>query len=148
MYQFTQGMFATAFYLVADIKTGRMSYSNAGHPRPLILRHSRGTVETLDANGNEADPALGLFENVDYSINKSTMKKDDIILLYSDGVYEVDDKEGQIFGRERLLDSVQNLILKHPDQILDGILHDMNTFAISEDFRDDVCMVTMHVKHV
>jgi PAS domain S-box-containing protein len=148
MYQFTQGIFATAFYLVADIKTGKMSYTNTGHPRPLILRRSQGTVENIYTNGNEAEPALGLFKKIKYSVFEGPMGEDDIILFYSDGVYEVDNKDGQIFGRKRLLDSTQNLLVKSPDQLLDGILHDVNSFAKSEDFRDDVCMVTMHVKHV
>jgi sigma-B regulation protein RsbU (phosphoserine phosphatase) len=148
MYQFTQGIFATAVYLVADIKTGQILYTNAGHPRPLILRRSQGAVENLYTNGNETEPALGLIEDFNYSVFEGRTKKDDTIFLYTDGVYEVDNKDGQIFGQKRLLNSIQSKLSNHPDQLLDGILNDMNNFTKSDVFRDDVCMVTMHFGNV
>ncbi len=148
MYQFTQGIFATAFYLVADIKTGRIQYTNAGHPRPLVLRRSQEIVENLYIPNSNAEPALGFLEDFEYSVFEGAIKKDDIILLYTDGVYEVDNKDGEIFGQKRLLNSSQNLLLKHPDQLLDGILHDMTSFAKNDVFSDDVCMLTMHVKDI
>jgi PAS domain S-box-containing protein len=148
MYQFEKGIFATVFYLVADIKTGQMLYTNAGHPIPLLLRNGKSTVDKLFTEGNEVEPALGLFKNFFYSVFMGQMKEDDIILFYTDGVYEVDNKEGELFGQERLLNSIQSRLPEQPDQLLDGILHEMNGFSKSEDFRDDVCMVAMQVKNM
>lgn len=145
MYQFAQGIFATAFYLVADIKTGQVFYTNAGHPRPLVLRRSQDTIEDLHMDGKEAEPALGLFKDFNYSVYTSSVKEDDLILLYTDGVYDVDNKDGEMFGLQRLFSSVENRISTQPDQLLDGILQEMYAFTNRKSFRDDVCLIAMHV---
>jgi sigma-B regulation protein RsbU (phosphoserine phosphatase) len=147
MAQFTTGVFATVFYLVIDTKAMRMSYTNAGHPKPLVLRRSQGIVENIQFDGKKSEPALGLFKDFNYSVFKSQIKKDDIILFYTDGIYEVENTEGLIFGKDRLFDTVQSQLSTHPDQLLDKIINELNSFSKSNDFRDDVCLVTMHVGH-
>jgi len=144
--QFYSGMFATAFYLVADIKTGKMRYTNAGHPMPFVLKRNSGVVEKLALQVKHSEPALGLFKDFSYTASEYKMNDDDIVLLYTDGIFEVEDTSGNLFGETRLQNSIQNQLYKAPDQMLDEILREVNGFAATGEFNDDVCAVTVHIK--
>ena len=60
--------------------------------------------------------------------------------------FEVEDINGNLFGEARLQSSIQNQLYKAPDQMLDEILSEVNRFAATGEFNDDVCVVSMHVK--
>lgn len=146
MAQFYTGIFATVFYLVADLKTGKLYCTDAGHPGPLLIRRSKGTLENIRNKMKRPEPALGLLEDFPYTSFIYPIKNDDIVLLYTDGIYEVESTGGELFGKERLFRSVQNQSDLHPDKLLEGVIRDINGFSMSSEFKDDVCMVTMHVK--
>ena len=74
------------------------------------------------------------------------MNNDDIILFFTDGIYEVENTDGNIFGEKKLINVVKNNLSTSPEQMLDAILYEINKFAGTTEFIDDVCMVTMHVK--
>jgi len=146
MERFYRGIFATAFYLVIDIKTGAMRFTNAGHPVPFILHRSKGTVEKMQANGIKPDPAIGIHEGYAYSEYESSVIGDDIVLLFTDGLFEVSDSEDELYGLKRLLESVKGKISLPPKRILPDILKEVHQFAETKDLPDDICMVSMHVK--
>lgn len=144
--QFYSGLYATAFYLVADIHTGSIRYTNAGHPSPYIIKRCRNTIEQMKCNGKEAEPALGMVKDYNYSVFESEMSGGDTVFLFTDGMYEVMNKDGDMFGRERLLSLLHNQFSVLPDKLIDGTLKGVQDFSGSEEFSDDVCLVTMHVK--
>lgn len=146
MEQFFSGMFATAFYLVADIKNGKIHYTNAGHPMPFILKRSSGVVERLKCDRKRSEPALGLFKDCDYTAYEHLVADDDIILIFTDGIFEVENRDRKMYGEKRLLDKVKKQINSPPEQMLDNILGDINKFSSTGEFNDDVCIVSMHVK--
>ena len=146
MEQFFAGMFATAFYLVADIKTGTMRYTNAGHPTPYVIRRNGGGVEKLPTKKKHSEPALGLFKDFKYTFTKCPMKDNDVVFFFTDGIYEVEGAERELFGEERLISTVKKKMHDAPEKMLDAILNDIQKFAGSDDFNDDVCIVMMHVK--
>lgn len=140
------GIFATAFYLVADIKNGLIQYTNAGHPPPFIIHEVPHHAEMLLANSNETDPALGLLKEYNYSVSESALCDNDRFLFFTDGIYEVENSKGQIFGRQKLFDSVQKYINIYPDKLLNKLLLEIHSYAKSYDLKDDVCMIIMHNK--
>lgn len=146
MAQFLTGMFATAFYLVADIKKGKIYYTNAGHPKPYMLKRNNGDIERLEQDKRQQEPALGLFEKFNYTVTERVMNNDDIILFFTDGLYEVENTDSQMFGEKKLINVVKDNLNTSPEQMLDAILYEINKFAGTTEFIDDVCMVTMHVK--
>ena len=146
MTQYYSGIYATAFYLVADIKSGCMHYTNAGHPSPFVLKRSQGTVEHLHCNGKEAEPALGMIKEFDYSVFESEMTDGDTVFLFTDGMFEVMNKGGDMFGKKRLFSLLHNQFSVPPDKLIDRTLEGVHDFIGSEEFSDDVCLVTMHVK--
>jgi PAS domain S-box-containing protein len=146
MTQFHTGVFATVFYLVADIKSGKIHYTNAGHPGPFILRKNEGIIEQVYCSDRKAEPALGLVNDFNYSVYESPISRDDMVLLFTDGIYEVEDGKGEIFGKDRLLSSLQTRLSMAPDLLLDKIIEEIKSFSHTKEFKDDVCLVTLHVR--
>jgi PAS domain S-box-containing protein len=146
VYQHFAGTFITAFYLVADLKHGSVTYTNAGHPIPFILQKKKSALERLCQSQVTVDPPLGVFSEFDYSGYTSKMVNGDTILFYTDGLYEVMDDNGNMYGSERLCNYIQKCINEKQDSLLDGIIDEIKKFSGREVFKDDICMVAMQVK--
>ena len=100
-------MFSSAFYLTVETETGELKYANAGHPRPLHIRRLRGDVSLLEFAGHRRPgPALGLFESSAYTTIRSSVAAGDVLLLFTDGLYEVEDACGDLYDQELLMKSV------------------------------------------
>jgi serine phosphatase RsbU (regulator of sigma subunit) len=91
--------FITLFYGVYDPSNGVLTYVNAGHTQPLVLR-SGGTVERLTEGGI----ALGMFEHSSYSAGQVTIAPDELVAIYSDGITEAENPEGRPFDERGLED--------------------------------------------
>ncbi len=139
-------MFATAFYLVADLAAGTMHYANAGHPRPLHFQHAAGMVSPLPLPPHPG-PALGLFEDAGYLGGQCPLLRGDRLLLFTDGLFEVMDTAGEIgFGQERLLAAASARTQLAPAGLLDGLVAEARAFSGGAEFGDDVCLLAMEVK--
>ena len=146
MERFHRGIFATAFYLVFDTRTGTFRFANAGHPAPLILHRRNGSVEKVRMNGHKPDPAIGIHDDYAYTEYQGAVNRDDIILLFTDGLFEVSDSSGEIYGMSRLLDLVRKNITLEPKHLLKAVLKEIHRFSETEELQDDVCMLSMYVK--
>jgi len=144
--RFYTGMFATAFYCVANIKTGTLHYTNAGHPMPLLLHRKDKTIVKLELQSKRTEPALGLFKVFDYSSTEYPMADNDVVFFFTDGIFEVENPAGTLYGDARLVASVRSHIDQSPEPLLDNILGDIKKFSNSEEFSDDVCVVAMHIR--
>jgi serine phosphatase RsbU (regulator of sigma subunit)/predicted ester cyclase len=89
-------MFVTCFYVILEPKSGRLSYANAGHDLPYL--HRNGEAEELRARGMP----LGLMPGMRYEEKETIVHSGQAALLYSDGLVEAHDPEGDMFGFPRL----------------------------------------------
>jgi serine phosphatase RsbU (regulator of sigma subunit) len=137
-------MFATAFFLVADVESGQMSFANAGHPSPLHLQREAGIAEALRGAAAGAGPALGVFDDFEYSTQQCPLAERDLIVLFTDGLVEVTRGDDE-YGEERLLDAVQRRQHLPATPLLDELLAEIRAFAGNRLFEDDVCLVGMEV---
>jgi PAS domain S-box-containing protein len=144
--QFSASLFATMFYLVADLKSGKLRYTTAGHPMPFILRRRQGIVEALPSRPGSSGFALGLHKGTTYTTSSCKMDPDDIVLFFTDGVYEIWNSEDQMFGLERLRTSLQNNLSIPFNGLLDTIINEILHFSVTSVFNDDICLVGMHVR--
>jgi len=131
----------TAFYLVADSATGRMWYANAGHPKPLHLRRATGTVEPLTNATKRSQAALGLFDNVTYETTEVAFAPRDLVMLYTDGLYEVHNAKDELYTLAMLTAAARQHIQLPSGQLFDQLLEEIRTFAGTQQFDDDVCLV-------
>ncbi len=138
-------LFTTAFYLVADLARRQIFFANAGHPKPFLVHRPSGEVEVLKYENGKARPALGLFANSTYPTVSAPLLPGDMLMLFTDGLYEVEGPGDQPYSQELLLDAVRrHSSMKCPDMFA-AILAEIQQFTGSQEFSDDVCLVGMEV---
>jgi sigma-B regulation protein RsbU (phosphoserine phosphatase) len=136
-------MLTTAFYLVADCRTGAVRFANAGHPKPLIIRRLQDQVEPLSNECGRGQPALGLFEQPPYETSSALLTPGDFIMFFTDGLYEVQGQNEELYSQQRLVMDMKNLLQKPPGTLFDELIQSVRTFAVNGQFDDDVCLVGM-----
>jgi len=134
-------MLTTGFYAVADCQTGRLRFANAGHPKPLLVRRSLGVVEPLANATGRSQPALGLFEDPPYQTSELTLTPGDFLMLFTDGLFEVQGQNEELYSQERLVLDVKNFLNHPPGILFDELLDVIRAFAVNNVFDDDVCLV-------
>lgn len=134
-------MLTTAFYLAVDHQTGLMRYANAGHPKPLLLRRSTGKAEPLLNPGGKSQPALGLFENAVYQMSEVKLLPRDLVMMFTDGLYEVQDDKHELYSQSMLLADVVKRVQLPASQLFDELLDQIQNFSADGKFADDVCIV-------
>jgi serine phosphatase RsbU (regulator of sigma subunit)/signal transduction protein with GAF and PtsI domain len=91
-------LFVTLFYAILDPNTGAIVYVNAGHMPPLLVRAADGSMEEL----RTGDMAIGVLPDEEYQERTAVLEAGDTLILYTDGLVDAMDGEGQMFGRQRL----------------------------------------------
>jgi phosphoserine phosphatase RsbU/P len=130
-------MFATAFCGVLNVKTGEISYSNAGHNPPLICRDK----ERVEALGVGKSIVLGLFKDIEYPLLNLTLKRDDILLLYTDGVTEASDTEDNFYSEDRLKEQLFLNKSVGIQKLIQNIKKDMDSFVGTAAQFDDITLL-------
>lgn len=134
---------ATAFYAAVDVARAELHFSSAGHPSPFRLRRKTGEVEPLKLYDTRHGPALGLFERAIYPTCRGPIEVGDMVVLFTDGIFEVDNADGEEYGQERLLTAVRQRAQVSADRLFDELLDEVSHFSGREQFEDDVCLVAV-----
>jgi sigma-B regulation protein RsbU (phosphoserine phosphatase) len=133
-----QGMFVTAVYAVLDMEKNELTYVNAGHNPPLWIKCD-GAVEHLRRTG----VALGAAEEVIFHQRAIPLEKDDSILLYTDGLTESFNHDGEFFGEERLLEAIQANRCSSASDLLDVVENVLLNFVQDMPPADDLTMLVL-----
>jgi len=139
-------MFATCFYVVADVERAQLRFANAGHPSALHMHGSNGAAKKLQGSGRPG-PAMGIFPTVNYITSSTPMKKGDRVMLFTDGLFEVEDTAGALFTEEQLHSTVTRYAALPAQEFFDRVINDVRQFSKRQSFDDDVCVVGMEVQH-
>ncbi len=134
--------FITFFIMILDCSSHTMTYVNAGHNFPYLLRPDSGTMIELEASGLP----LGMLDEVAYESKQLSLHRNDILALYTDGVTEAMDKAKQLYSEERLKSILRNEMAKPACEIKDHILQDVRVFIGHEPPSDDLTLLVL--KHV
>ncbi|HYG23262.1 MAG TPA: SpoIIE family protein phosphatase [Verrucomicrobiae bacterium] len=137
---------ATAFYGVLDVGAAEMRFANAGHPSPFFLSWNRRLVEPLKHFDARHGPALGLFERSVYPTCRIELSGRDRLILFTDGIYEVNNEAGEEWGQQRLLEMVQSGLDSPTEKIFDDLLREAQRFSGTSTFEDDVCLAGVEVR--
>lgn len=133
--------FLTIIYLIVDVREGRLIYSNAAHPPPLLLR-ADGSFELLEKGGT----IIGMDGILPFEEEEKPFSPGDKILLYTDGVFEFTDDKGELFGEERFHSLVRSLKGLSIEKVLDEIVLTVENFAQGTKFQDDVSLMGIEFK--
>jgi phosphoserine phosphatase RsbU/P len=141
-------IFASALYLIADIARGEVHYANAGHPTPLWVHRKQRSAEAFPLHGSKPDPVLGIFGDAEYHSMSCQLCAGDILLLFTDGLFEVEGVDEQYYDQRQLLRSVSQRVDLRAEELCKQLVAEVRQFAASKDFEDDVCLITMEVNHL
>jgi len=141
-------MFATACYLIADSATGRLSYATAGHPPPLHVQRRAKAIVPLRVP-SPAGPALGLFPEATYAMGECSLAEGDVILLFTDGLYEATNPASdEEYGRQRLLATARRHMHLPASDLCDELIADARRFIDNAALADDVCLLSIEIAHL
>ena len=133
------GGFITFFYAMLDVPTGTLRYTNAGHNPPLIARKG-GELVKLETD----DFPLGLPESTTFHEREIALWSGDALLLYTDGVVEVQDIFGGQLGEERLIEILKTHRHLPASQLAKAILDSFHRYS-KRTSQDDVTMLVLTV---
>jgi sigma-B regulation protein RsbU (phosphoserine phosphatase) len=134
---------ATAFYMILDAASEEAQFANAAHPVPVRLHRSARTAEPIMKDKVKTGPALGLFDDVNYPVFTCPFEHNHSIVLFTDGLYEVESLDGREFGRNALISSLQRFATLPAEQLFSAVVGEVGRFSSKQDFEDDVCIVAV-----
>lgn len=135
------GLFITLFFIKYDPLSHTLSYSNAGHTLPLLVRMDGGHCRELDAEGL----ILGVKKGVEFEEKQIRMHDGDVLVLHTDGIIESENCAGEQFGIDRLCAIIQARRSEPPQAIIDAVLQEVSIFRGTTPQEDDVTMIVIKV---
>lgn len=138
--------FLTVFYGIINVETLELTFTNAGHPKPLLFKKSNETIMELFEGG----PLVGAFNGMDYDEETVQLSPGDSILVFTDGVTEAlkpgaPDSPNEYYGEERLLELFGKAQGLENGGVLEAIMADLQAFRGSTAFEDDISLLLVRV---
>jgi sigma-B regulation protein RsbU (phosphoserine phosphatase) len=137
--------FVTFFIGAFDSSTKTLTFSNAGHLPPLVLRNNKSKKESVEML-RPTGAAIGLVEEAEFAEKTIELQKDDLIVFYTDGITETVNLENQEFGRERLIKLIQQVNNAPVKQVVQEIRQGLEEFSEGKPLADDTTIVICKIK--
>ncbi|MBD2627670.1 ATP-binding SpoIIE family protein phosphatase [Trichormus variabilis] len=131
-------LFVTVFCGVIDLGSGKFTYASGGHDAPLLI-HNR-QVKYLDL---ETSSPLGLYDDSVFAESECILAPNDLILLYTDGITEAMNCEGEIFSEERLIEMMTSYPPTNPARAVRTIVHFCQQFVGDAPQSDDITLLAV-----
>jgi sigma-B regulation protein RsbU (phosphoserine phosphatase) len=135
-------MFVTLFSASIDIENGQVRYCNAGHDSPLVIRRD-GSVEIL---GPPTGPAVGVFHDAAFREDRTVLGEGEVLVLFTDGVTEARNPDGEMFGDERLCDIVGRCASLPVEEMTKAIADELAGFGAGAPLADDVTIMVLRYR--
>ncbi len=132
-----QGMFVTLVYILLDVKTGQISFSNAGHSSPVYVDEEGVQIlGTHQAKG----PPLGILPEAEYGQDQFVLKEKGMVFIYTDGIIEAKNKDRKLFGFNRL-EKVVAAYREDPAMLVRQVVDSVDRFSLGQGQSDDLTLV-------
>ena len=132
-------MFVTVFYGILNVNTGEVTFCNAGHNPPYLMK-SDGTVEPLPIMN---DPMVGAIDGLDYHDGTLQLEHGDSIVLFTDGVTEAVNKDFEEFGDSRLKKTLEGVTRQSCQQTIETVKADVAAFVGEAEQSDDITILAL-----
>ena len=129
---------ASLFLAKLDVANGALDYCSAGHPPAFLLR-ANGGFESLTDGGL----LLGVLNDAQYSRGQVRLESEDTLLIFSDGIVESQNEQGEEFGYERLKAQLASAQSASADAILFSVLGAVQDFAAIRPLTDDMTLAVI-----
>jgi serine phosphatase RsbU (regulator of sigma subunit)/DNA-binding transcriptional regulator YhcF (GntR family) len=135
--------FASLFYAEYEPATRVLKYVNAGHNPPVVVRPRSDSFEMYHLRA-EAMP-VGILADSQFATTSFQLEIDDLLVAYTDGITEVENRDGEFWGQQRLEDLLPSCSGLTSEQAIKCILDEVSSFADGQQQRDDMTLVVMKV---
>ena len=135
-------MFVTAWLGILELSTGKLTAANAGHEYP-VLRRPDGSFELYK---DQRSFVIGGMDDVQYREYELTLEPGAELFLYTDGLPEATDAEGNMFGTERMLTVLNEGNSTEPDHVLKKVRNGVDRFVNGAEQFDDLTMLCLEYK--
>ncbi|AHM03553.1 Serine phosphatase RsbU, regulator of sigma subunit [Roseibacterium elongatum DSM 19469] len=139
--ELTGDRYLTLALALLDVGTGAVSFVQAGHPHPILLRRS-GATEVLGQGGLP----IGLLQEASFDICKMWMRPGDRLILYTDGLTECTDPDGTMLDEPGLLAICDRHRHRAGPEFLQRLKQDLVGFSRAEEFSDDASAIVLDYK--
>ncbi len=127
-------MFVTLFYGVLNVQDKSLNYCIGGHDSPLLIGVGGG-VKSLERTANMA---LGFDSEISYQSKTINLSDGDSLFLYTDGITEAENPAKKLYGRDRLIESLQAFKGKSAEEMIQGVLKNIKSFTLGTNQSDDI----------
>jgi len=137
-------MFVTAFAGILDLASGEVVYASAGHDSPFVIQP--GVIQpggALRQLATEGGPPLGAVEDFAFPLDRDRLEPGEILLLYTDGVTEAQDKAGALYSAERLSALLAGAPSDTAESAVLTVFEDVRRFAADAEPADDITLVAI-----
>jgi serine phosphatase RsbU (regulator of sigma subunit)/uncharacterized glyoxalase superfamily protein PhnB len=131
----TDSAYATLFFAEYDDTARRLRYANCGHHSPILLRED--TVERLESTCT----VLGLFKEWECAMDERELLPGDILALYTDGVCEAFNDQGEEYGEQRLIEALRRHRERSSPALLSAIVDEVRDFGRRDQQHDDITLI-------
>jgi serine phosphatase RsbU (regulator of sigma subunit) len=132
------GMFVTMFICMYDLKQHRLEYCNAGH-NPPIIGNAEGQYTFLDVK--EANAPIGLWPDLEYVGEEMDLPSDSMMLLYTDGLNEAENRQQEQYGDDRIVELLTSLSASSCRDIVEALKADTDRFRDGAEPNDDLTLL-------
>ena len=130
-------MFCTAFLGILDLRTGHLEYCNAGHNAPLVIAPD-GNVSPMDIVPNLP---LGLFSGFPYEGQETTIERQTMLYMFTDGVNEAENINNELLGDEKIFEMLKKNASLEPGDIIDVTFEQIRRHADGAEQSDDITVM-------
>lgn len=136
LYSFTSAeKFATFYFGIYDGQGGMLTYTNAGHPPPIVIRD--GEVQRLETNGM----VVGAFPFAEYDESRIQLGSGDLLVCFTDGITEPENEYGEMFGEDGLIDVLLKNAWRRPEDIITSVIAAVHEWTNSPELQDDMTLL-------
>jgi sigma-B regulation protein RsbU (phosphoserine phosphatase) len=139
----SQFLFASAFYMVVNTEKAMVRYASAGHPAPIAINRGCRSIAHLEGTLCSG-PALGVAEDGIYQSSGRDLEEGDVFLLFTDGLLEAPNAEGEEFGDFKLYATLNQHCENSGGELVNTLLREVTAFS-GVSLPDDLCLVAVEV---
>ena len=136
-------MFVTIWLGILELSTGRLTYSNAGHEDPAVFRKKEGKFELVKTKHGFCAGGMRGMQYLDFDL---TLEKGDRLFIYTDGVPEATDAGDNMFGLDRMTETLNDNTSGTLEELLDGMKSQIDRFVGDAPQFDDLTMLCLERK--
>lgn len=131
--------FVTMWVGVIELSTGKVTFVNAGHNKPLLKKNG-SNFEFIDYRRN---PAIGFVNGVEYKENEFILEDGDVLYLYTDGIVEATNEKTKLYGEDRLYTFLNANKDSTIQELVDGTIENVNKFVGDAPQFDDMTLLVI-----